>query len=95
MRPSRAAFQGQSGAELAAAYRAGALPAAAQQALEPFMARYGSRGLAEIDLGRPRWSEDPAHVMDVVAGYLQHHRRGASAGCGLRPRRGVIRRGGR
>ena len=35
------------------------------------MARYGSRGLAEIDLGRPRWSEDPAHVMDVVASYLR------------------------
>ena len=35
------------------------------------MARYGSRGLAEIDLGRSRWSEDPAHVMEVVAGYLR------------------------
>ena len=68
---SRTIFDSQSGAALAAAYRAGALPAAAQQALEPFMARYGSRGLAEIDLGRPRWSEDPAHVMDVVAGYLR------------------------
>ena len=68
---SRAAFQDQNSAELAAAYRAGALPAAAQQVLDPFMARYGSRGLAEIDLGRPRWSEDPAHVMDVVAGYLR------------------------
>ena len=68
---SRAVFESQSSAELAAAYRAGALPAAAQQAIEPFMARYGSRGLAEIDLGRPRWSEDPAHVMDVVAGYLR------------------------
>ena len=68
---SRTIFDSQSGAALAAAYRAGALPAAAQQALETFMARYGSRGLAEIDLGRPRWSEDPAHVMDVVAGYLR------------------------
>ena len=68
---SRAAFQDQNSAELAAAYRAGALPAAAQQALDPFMARYGSRGLAEIDLGRPRWSEDPVHVMDVLTGYLR------------------------
>ena len=71
MRPAERPFEGQSGAALAAAYRAGALPAAAQQALEPFMARYGSRGLAEIDLGRPRWSEDPTHVMEVVAGYLR------------------------
>jgi rifampicin phosphotransferase len=68
---SRAIFESQSGAALAATYRAGALPAAAQQAFETFMARYGSRGLAEIDMGRPRWSEDPAHVMDVVAGYLR------------------------
>lgn len=68
---SRAAFQGQTGAALAAAYLARTLPGAAQQALEPFMVRYGSRGLAEIDIGRPRWSEDPAHVMEVVSGYLQ------------------------
>ena len=68
---SRAIFESQNGVALAAAYRAGALPTAAQQVIEPFMARYGSRGLAEIDLGRPRSSEDPAHVMDVLAGYLR------------------------
>jgi rifampicin phosphotransferase len=68
---SRAIFECQSGAALAAAYRAGTLPTAAQEAIEPFMASYGRRGLAEIDLGRPRWSENPAHVMDVVAGYLR------------------------
>ena len=69
--PSRAAFHEHTDAELAAAYLAGPLPAAAQQALVSFMGRYGSRGLAEIDLGRPRWSEEPAHIMAVVAGYLQ------------------------
>ncbi|HEX9118048.1 MAG TPA: PEP/pyruvate-binding domain-containing protein [Anaerolineae bacterium] len=68
---SRAAFQGRTAAELAAAYEAGTLPDAAQQAFAGFLARYGGRGLAEIDLGRPRWSEDPAHVMGVVEGYLQ------------------------
>ncbi|WP_423224856.1 PEP/pyruvate-binding domain-containing protein [Candidatus Amarolinea aalborgensis] len=68
---ARRAFQAQPPAELAARYRAGALPDAAQRAFEPFMARYGARGLAEIDLGRPRWSEEPAHLMEVVAGYLQ------------------------
>ncbi len=78
------AFQGQTSAALAAAYAAGSLPAAAQQALGRFMARYGSRGLAEIDLGRPRWSEDPSHVMEMVAGYLQiadpAHADGAQSG---------------
>lgn len=69
---SAQAFREQTAAALAAAYQAAALPAAAQTALAQFMARYGSRGLAEIDLGRPRWSEDPTHVMEVVTGYLQN-----------------------
>ena len=92
---SRAAFHDQSGAELAAAYRAGALPTAAQQAIEPFMARYGSRGLAEIDLGRPRWSEDPAHVMDVVAGYLRITDAERAPDAVFAQQGGVVRCGGR
>ena len=92
---SRTIFDSQSGAALAAAYRAGALPAAAQQALETFMARYGSRGLAEIDLGRPRWSEDPAHVMDVVAGYLRITDPEQAPDAVFARRRDGIRRGGR
>ncbi len=68
---SAEAFRGQTAAALAGAYQTNSLPAAAQQALGQFMARYGSRGLAEIDLGRLRWSEDPTHVLEVVAGYLQ------------------------
>lgn len=35
------------------------------------MARFGARGLAEIDLGRPSWSEEPAHVIGIIASYLQ------------------------
>jgi pyruvate,water dikinase len=35
-----------------------------------FMERYGMRGLAEIDLGRPRWRENPAYVMQIVTSYL-------------------------
>ena len=48
-----------------------AAPAAAQAALSGFMERYGFRGLAEIDLGRPRWREDPAHIMQVVQSYAR------------------------
>jgi rifampicin phosphotransferase len=80
---SRAAFQDRTGTELAAAYQTKTLPAVAHQAFGPFMARYGARGLAEIDLGRPRWSEEPAHVMEVVADYLQitnmDHAKGAQS----------------
>ncbi len=69
--PSWEEFNRHSVRELAARYRAGALPPAAQHAFDQFLARYGGRGLGEIDAGRPRWIEDPTHVFDVVAGYLR------------------------
>ncbi|SDN21757.1 PEP/pyruvate-binding domain-containing protein [Allokutzneria albata] len=37
--------------------------------LDRFLAKYGHRAVAEIDLGVPRWSEDPAHVRGVIANY--------------------------
>ena len=57
--------------ELAARYQRQELPSAAAGAIDRFLATYGRRGLAEIDLGRPRWLEDPAHIFEVLAGYLQ------------------------
>lgn len=36
------------------------------QAWNRFMALYGARGPAEIDLSRPRWSEDPASLLQMV-----------------------------
>ena len=57
--------------QLAHAYRAGQLPALAQRELAAFLARYGHRAVAEIDLGLPRWSENPAHILGVLANYLQ------------------------
>ena len=44
---------------LAAAYQAGQLPVPAQEAVAAFLRRYGMRGVAEIDLGRRRWRDDP------------------------------------
>ncbi|MET0866317.1 MAG: PEP-utilizing enzyme, partial [Nakamurella sp.] len=32
---------------------------------------YGQRAVAEIDLGMPRWSDDPSHLFGVLAGYLR------------------------
>lgn len=66
---SAARFGSKDAAALAEDYRAGRLPLPAQVALTAFMARYGMRGLAEIDLGRPRWREDPAYVIGVVQSY--------------------------
>lgn len=52
-------------------YRAGRLPAAAQTAVASFLARYGVRGVAEIDVGRARWNENPAHILQVLQSYLR------------------------
>ncbi len=56
---------------LARRYREGALPAVCQNELRDFLATYGHRSVAEIDLGIPRWSEDPAHIINVLANYLK------------------------
>ncbi len=64
-------FRGLPAEELAARWKAGTLPQAAQAAVTGFLNVYGFRGLAEIDLGRSRWAEEPEHVMQVLASYLQ------------------------
>ncbi|MFC4944371.1 PEP/pyruvate-binding domain-containing protein [Pseudonocardia sp. GCM10023141] len=69
--PSSAALRATPPAELAAAYGRGALPAVLQQALAGFLRVHGHRAVAEIDLGMPRWSDDPAHVLGAVANYLR------------------------
>jgi phosphoenolpyruvate synthase/pyruvate phosphate dikinase len=57
--------------ELSAMYIAGSLPPVVQQGLSEFLAKYGHRAVAEIDIGVPRWSEDPAHILGVLANYLR------------------------
>jgi pyruvate,water dikinase len=39
--------------------------------LAAFLERYGMRGVAEVDSGRPRWRENPTQIMQVVQSYLQ------------------------
>jgi rifampicin phosphotransferase len=56
---------------LAQQYREGTLPPTLQLGLGEFLHAYGHRGVAEIDLGLPRWSEDPTHILGVLANYLQ------------------------
>ncbi|MES0360906.1 MAG: PEP/pyruvate-binding domain-containing protein [Anaerolineales bacterium] len=58
-------------ANLAAEYMESRLPDSAQKAIELFLLNYGMRGLGEIDIGRPRWNEDPTHIMEVIRSYLQ------------------------
>ncbi|MBI3957992.1 MAG: phosphoenolpyruvate synthase [Chloroflexi bacterium] len=46
------------------------LPAGLQQPLAGFLERYGMRGVGEIDLGRPRWRENPVQVIQTLQSYL-------------------------
>ena len=58
-------------AALAARFRAGTLPTVLQNGLAGFLRRYGHRAVAEIDVGMPRWSEQPEHVLGALANYLR------------------------
>lgn len=64
--------------DLADSYRSGTLPTVLQQAMTEFLTRYGHRAVAEIDLGMPRWSDDPTHLFGVLSGYLRLDRQADS-----------------
>ncbi len=66
-----AAVRGEPAAELAERYRTGQLPPVLQNELRDFLDRYGHRAVAEIDVGVPRWAEDPTHVLGVLGNYLR------------------------
>jgi phosphohistidine swiveling domain-containing protein len=68
---SRDALSARSPAELSAQYRGGALPPVLQREMTSFLALYGHRAIAEIDLGVKRWSEDPKHLLGAIANYLR------------------------
>jgi pyruvate,water dikinase len=56
---------------LAGALQAGTLPRTLQHGLTGFLAAYGHRSVAEVDLGVPRWADDPRYVFGVLANYLR------------------------
>jgi pyruvate,water dikinase len=62
---------GQEPAALGTQFSAGQLPSVLQAGLTRFMDRYGHRAVAEIDVGMPRWSDDPTHILGVLANYLR------------------------
>jgi pyruvate,water dikinase len=68
---SRAAVTGRTPAALAGDFKAGQLPGELQAGLARFMGQYGHRAVAEIDVGMPRWSDDPTHILGVLANYLR------------------------
>ncbi|WP_285320463.1 PEP/pyruvate-binding domain-containing protein [Pseudarthrobacter sp. lyk4-40-TYG-27] len=68
---SAAALMGSDPAALAEDFKAGRLPARLDAGLGRFLERYGHRAVAEIDVGLPRWSEEPAHILGILANYLR------------------------
>ncbi|MBT2227077.1 PEP/pyruvate-binding domain-containing protein [Nonomuraea sp. NEAU-A123] len=64
-------FRNEPVSELLRRFRAAELPPKAQRGITAFLDKYGHRGVAEIDLGLPRWSEDPTHILGVLANYLR------------------------
>ncbi len=57
--------------DLCRQFCSGALPEPAQRGITEFLDAYGHRAVAEIDLGMPRWSDDPTHILGVLANYLR------------------------
>jgi pyruvate,water dikinase len=68
---SLTAFETSSAEDLTVAYLAGRLPTMAQHAIEVFLGKFGVRGVGEIDIGRPRWNEEPTHILKVLGSYLE------------------------
>ena len=50
--------------------RAGVRPTAQHPGVRAFLAKYGHRAIREIDVGMPRWRDDPAYVIGVLETYL-------------------------
>jgi pyruvate,water dikinase len=67
---SRQLLQSLPAERLAQDYQQGRLPVPLQQSLVRFLQEYGHQSVCELDLGVPRWSEDPTYVLDLLTGYL-------------------------
>ncbi|MFI0419158.1 PEP/pyruvate-binding domain-containing protein [Spongiactinospora sp. 9N601] len=67
---SLAALSEQEPWHLAQSYRRGELPDVLSDGVRGFLARYGCRVAAEMDLGLPRWADDPAPVFRTLISYV-------------------------
>ncbi len=67
---SRQILRNESPAELAKRHRDKTLPKVLKHELDEFLGKWGVRGVAEIDIGIPRWRDDPTHILGSLANYL-------------------------
>ncbi len=50
----------------------GEKPDPRKEEIQSFLQKYGHRSSIEIDLGVPKWEEDPAYVVDLIQSYIDH-----------------------
>lgn len=62
--------------KLASLYLSGDLPPKLQENVKCFLERYGCRSVAEIDLGVPRWSDNPTPVFEALCSFRKAAQRG-------------------
>ncbi len=51
--------------------RAGDYPSPDHPEIRQFLLKYGHRAIEEIDIGVPRWTEEPMYVVDLVGSYME------------------------
>jgi len=51
----------------------GEQPAPENKEVRRFLQKYGHRSSIEIDLGIPKWEEDPAYIVDLIQSYIDHN----------------------
>ena len=51
----------------------------ARDAIRGWLDRYGMRGVGEIDVTRPRWSEHPTALLPLILGHIENFEPGAGA----------------
>ncbi len=51
----------------------------ARDAIRAWLDKYGMRGVGEIDITRPRWSERPTMLVPILLGHIQNFGPGAAA----------------
>lgn len=51
----------------------------ARDAIQAWLDKYGMRGVGEIDITRPRWSERPSMLVPILLGHIQTQELGAGA----------------
>ena len=50
----------------------------ARDAILAWLGKYGMRGVGEIDITRPRWSERPTMIVPILLGHIQNFETGAA-----------------